>query len=82
MATKVLASTALDIMLQPDTLTAMQAEFAEMMDGKTYVSSIPPDVEPAILPNPYENPGWEPGDLDYPAWFSFVWSEEQEKREN
>jgi aminobenzoyl-glutamate utilization protein B len=81
-ATKVLASTALDIMLQPETLAAMQAEFDEMMDGKEYVSSIPPDVEPAILPNPYENPDWEPGDLDYPAWFSFVWEEEEKKREN
>jgi aminobenzoyl-glutamate utilization protein B len=78
-ATKVLASTALDIMLKPDTLAAMQTEFDEMMDGKKYVSSIPADVEPAILPNPYENPDWEPGDLDYPAWFSFSWNKEEEK---
>ena len=78
-ATKVLAATALDIMMQEDTLAAMKAEFDEMMDGKTYVSSIPADVEPSILPNPYENPDWEPGDLDYPAWSSFIWTKEEER---
>ncbi len=75
-ATKVLAATAIDFMEKPDVLAAMKAEFEEMMDGKTYVSSIPADVEPPILPDPYENPDWEPGDLDYPTWSSFVWSKE------
>jgi aminobenzoyl-glutamate utilization protein B len=78
-ATKVMAATGLDIMMQPETLAAMKAEFDEMMDGKKYVSSIPADVEPSILPNPYENPDWEPGDLDYPAWSSFIWSEEKDE---
>jgi hypothetical protein len=75
-ATKVLAATAIDFMEKPDVLAAMKAEFEEMMDGKTYVSSIPADVEPPILPDPYKNPDWEPGDLDYPTWSSFVWSKE------
>jgi aminobenzoyl-glutamate utilization protein B len=71
-AAKVLAATAIDLMQQPETLAAMRAEFDEMMDGKVYVSSIPPDVDPPILPNPYTNPQWEPGDLDYPTWGSIV----------
>jgi aminobenzoyl-glutamate utilization protein B len=71
-AAKVLAATAIDLMQQPETLAAMRAEFDEMMDGKVYVSSIPPDVEPPVLPNPYTNPNWEPGDLDYPTWGSIV----------
>lgn len=74
-ATKVLASTALDIMQQRDTLTAMRAEFNEMTEGKAYQSSIPAEVRPPVLPNPYEDPDWTPGDLDYPTWGSFVWEE-------
>jgi aminobenzoyl-glutamate utilization protein B len=71
-ASKVMAAAGLDMMTNPETLAAMKAEFDEMMDGKTYKSVIPADVKPAILPNPYENPDWEPGDLDYPAWDSFA----------
>ena len=71
-ATKVLAATAIDMLEQPDKLAEMKREFDEMMDGKKYVSSIPPDVEPPVLPNPYENPDWEAGELDYPTWSSFV----------
>jgi hypothetical protein len=62
-------------MEQSDTLEEMKAEFNEMMDGKKYSSSIPADVAPPILPNPYEKPDWEPGDMDYPTWSSFVWTE-------
>lgn len=76
-ATKVMAAAAIDFLQQPETLAAMRAEFDEMMGGKTYVSSIPADVLPPVLPNPYENPNWEPGDLDYPTWGSFVWVERQ-----
>jgi hypothetical protein len=67
-------------MNSPDILAAMKAEFDEMMDGKVYTSAIPADVEPSILPNPYENPDWEPGDLDYPAWDSFAKPEEKPKQ--
>ena len=74
-ASKVMAATALDIIDQPTTLAAMRAEFDEMMQGKKYRSSIPDDVPPPTLPNPYENPDWEPGDLDYPSWSSFKRSE-------
>lgn len=76
-ATKVLAATAVDMMEQADKLSAMKKEFDEMMDGKKYRSSIPSDVEPPVLPNPYENPEWEPGELDYPTWSSFVWTDER-----
>jgi len=71
-ATKVLAATALDLMASPDTVAAMQAELEKMTEGKAYESSIPADVQPATLPNPYENPTWKPGPLDYPTWKSFV----------
>ncbi len=47
----------------------------EMTKGKAYPSSIPADVSPPVLPDPYENPDWTPGDLDYPTWCSFVWEE-------
>ena len=78
-AAKTLAATVIDLMQQPETLAAMRAEYDEMMDGKPYVSSIPIDVMPPALPNPYENSQWEPGDLDYPTWGSFVWEEEEEQ---
>ena len=71
-ATKVLAATALDLMASPDTVAAMQAEFQKTTEGKPYESSIPADVKPATLPNPYENPRWKPGPLDYPTWKSFI----------
>jgi len=74
-ATKVLAATALDILQQGETLAAMRVEFDEMTGGKAYQSSIPADVPPPVLPNPYQNPDWTPGDLDYPTWGSFVWEE-------
>ncbi len=74
-ATKVLAATALDILQQGETLAAMRAEFDEMTEGKAYQSSIPADVPPPVLPNPYQNPDWTPGDSDYPTWGSFVWEE-------
>ncbi|MFQ5791294.1 MAG: amidohydrolase [Acidobacteriota bacterium] len=80
-AAKVLAATALDIMQEPGTLAAMRDEFEKTMNGKKYLSSIPADVEPPTLPDPYENPGWEPGDLDYPTWSSFVWSDEARRPE-
>jgi aminobenzoyl-glutamate utilization protein B len=75
-ATKVLAATGLDIMLQPDSLRAMRAEFDETMAGVAYESSIPTDVAPATLPNPYEKPDWDPGELDYPTWSSWVTRED------
>ena len=78
-ATKVLAATAVEILEQPDKLAAMKNEFDEMMGGKKYVSSIPTDVDPPVLPNPYENPDWEPGELDYPTWSSFVRTDEKKK---
>ena len=46
-----------------------------MTGGKRYRSPIPKDVKPPVLPNPYENPDWTPGDLDYPTWDSFRWEE-------
>jgi aminobenzoyl-glutamate utilization protein B len=79
-ATKVMAATGVQIMNSPEILAAMKAEFDVMMDGKTYTSAIPADVEPSILPNPYENPDWEPDDLDYPAWDSFAKPEEKPKQ--
>jgi aminobenzoyl-glutamate utilization protein B len=72
MATKVLAATALDLMASPDTLAAMRAELDATTGGEPYESSIPADVLPATLPDPYENPTWDPGPLDYPTWKSFV----------
>jgi aminobenzoyl-glutamate utilization protein B len=78
-ATKVLAATGIDMLEQSDKLAAMKKEFDEMMDGKKYVSSIPSDVEPPILPNPYENPDWEPDELDYPTWSSFIRTDEKKK---
>ncbi len=80
-AAKVLAATAIDLMQQPETLVAMREEFEEMMDGKVYISSIPADVEPPVLPNPYTNPQWEPGDLDYPTWGSIVLPPQQRQQE-
>ncbi len=74
-AAKALAATALDMMEQPDTMSAMQAEFEETTGGQAYRSPIPADVEPPILPNPYESPDWTPGDLDYPTWGSFNWED-------
>jgi aminobenzoyl-glutamate utilization protein B len=74
-ATKVLAATALDIMGRDDTLAAMKAEFEEMTEGKAYQSSIPDDVKPPVLPDPYKNKDWTPGDLDYPTWGACVWEE-------
>ncbi len=74
-AAKVLAATALDIMAQADTRKAMRAEFEKMTAGRSYVSPIPFDVTPPILPDPYANPDWIPGDLDYPTWGSFSWEE-------
>lgn len=71
-ATKVLAATALDLMASPDTLAAMRAELDETTGGEAYESSIPAGVEPATLPDPYENPTWDPGPMDYPTWKSFV----------
>jgi len=67
-ATQVLAATALDMLASPDTLKTMRTELDETTGGKGYVSSIPPEVGPATLPNPYENPTWEPG----PTWKSFL----------
>jgi aminobenzoyl-glutamate utilization protein B len=77
-AAKVLAATALDMMAQEETRAAMKAELEETTGGKPYQSSIPADVKPPVLPNPYENPTWKPGDLDYPTWGSFVWEEAPE----
>jgi hypothetical protein len=57
----------------------MKAEFEEMTEGKAYQSSIPADVKPPVLPDPYENQDWTPGDLDYPTWGSFVWEEVPER---
>jgi aminobenzoyl-glutamate utilization protein B len=74
-AAKVLAATTLDMMANPETVSAMRAEFEEMTGGEPYRSPIPKDVRPPILPNPYENPDWTPGDLDYPTWGSFSWEE-------
>jgi len=74
-AAKTLAATALDMMSQPETLSAMQTEFEDMTGGEAYRSPIPADVKPPILPDPYENPDWTPGDLDYPTWGSFVWED-------
>jgi aminobenzoyl-glutamate utilization protein B len=71
-ATEVLAATAIDLMASPETLAAMRAELEETTGGEPYESSIPADVLPATLPNPYENPTWDPGPLDYPTWKSFV----------
>lgn len=75
-ATRVLAATALDLMSQPDILAAMQAELRQTTGDAGYVSPIPADVEPPVLPDPYANPDWEPGDLDYPTWGSFTWADE------
>jgi len=80
-AAKVLAATAIDLMQQPETLAAMREEFDEMMDGEVYVSAIPADVQPPVLPNPYTNPQWEPGDLDYPTWGSIVLPQQQQQQQ-
>jgi len=71
-AAKVLAATALDMMESPELLEAMTADFEEATGSEPYVSSIPTDVDPPVLPNPYENPDWTPGPLDYPTWDTFV----------
>lgn len=71
-AAKTLAATAVDLMARPATLAAMQEELELATDGQPYASSIPADVEPPVLPNPYENPDWKPGPLDYPTWGSVV----------
>lgn len=74
-AVKVLAATMVDLMQQPQTLAAMRAEFDKTTGGKKFASSIPLEVKPPVLPNPYENPGFKPSTLDYPSWTSFVWTE-------
>lgn len=71
-AAKVLAATAIDMLGSPELLAAMAADFEETTGGEPYVSSIPADVDPPVLPDPYENPDWTPGPLDYPTWESFV----------
>jgi aminobenzoyl-glutamate utilization protein B len=74
-AAKTLAATVLDMMAAPETVVAMRAAFEEMRGGEAYHSPIPDGVTPPILPDPYENPDWIPGDLDYPTWGSFRWDQ-------
>jgi aminobenzoyl-glutamate utilization protein B len=49
-ASKTLAATVLDLMLQPDLLAQVRAEWARKTEGKPYRSPLPPDARPPVVP--------------------------------
>jgi aminobenzoyl-glutamate utilization protein B len=47
-ASKVLASSAIDLMVNPELLKKAKKEFKKRMAGRTYKSPLPPDLKPPL----------------------------------
>jgi aminobenzoyl-glutamate utilization protein B len=47
-AAKVMASTALDLLTDPEVLTAVRADWETRLAGRTYTSPLPPDLKPPL----------------------------------
>ena len=47
-AAKVMATTTLDLLTRPEVLEAVQTEWEQRMEGRTYTSPLPPDLEPPL----------------------------------
>lgn len=49
-ASKTLAATVLDLLLQPELLSRVRAEWKHKIQGKTYQSPLPPNATPPVVP--------------------------------
>jgi aminobenzoyl-glutamate utilization protein B len=49
-ASKTLAATVLDLLLQPELLSQLKTEWNQKTEGKTYKSPLPPDAVPPVVP--------------------------------
>jgi aminobenzoyl-glutamate utilization protein B len=49
-ASKTLAATVLDLMLQPELLSQVRAEWHQKLEGKVYRNPLPPDAVPPVVP--------------------------------
>jgi hypothetical protein len=48
-ASKTLAASVLDLLLQPDLLSSVRAEWKRKTQGKPYKSPLPPDATPPVV---------------------------------
>lgn len=51
-AAKTMATTAIDLLTQPELLEKVRAEWKEKTKGKPYKSPLPPEAKPPVLPEP------------------------------
>jgi aminobenzoyl-glutamate utilization protein B len=47
-AAKVIATSALDLLTQPETLRVAQEELKERLGGRTYKTPVPPEAKPPL----------------------------------
>ena len=47
-ATKTMAATTVDLLMEPDLIAAAKADWEKRMEGLTYVSPLPPDLKPPL----------------------------------
>ena len=47
-ASKTMAATTIDLLMEPDLIAAAKADWEKRMEGLTYVSPLPADLEPPL----------------------------------